>query len=232
MKTENNISSSREFSKFGGFQFSHEMQLCFAKMVKVLEEILAAEGKNLPHPTGLLLANMRQNARAILSVANDESVNEAYLVMRVLVDTGVSFGCLLVSDESERKKYFEQTPSSTYLRGATPEQLLDEAKSLGEIDVIPAHRLNTLKHRIEFLARKAEIKHDAWLMIAAAIFPHSSELLCGGPYAYSRCLSTGKGEGRRASDAFCSCFSSRQNFYSRSSHCWPRTSKSPIFWRR
>jgi hypothetical protein len=81
--------------------------------------------------------------------------------------------------------------------------LLDEAKSLAELDLIPAHRLNTIKQRIEILVQKAGINRDAWLMVAAAIFPHSSEILCGGPYAYSLRFSMGRGTSRRASDDFC-----------------------------
>ncbi len=72
MKTKTNNSTTREFAKFGGFQFSHEMELCFIRMVKVLEELLAAKIKDFPYPAGLLLANIHQNANAVLSLAPDE----------------------------------------------------------------------------------------------------------------------------------------------------------------
>jgi len=185
MKTETNNPDTREFAKFGGFQFSYEMEVCFARMVKVLEEILCTKIKELPHPTGILLANIHQNANAALCLTPDECVNEVYLVMRVLVDTGITFSYLLVSDETERRKYFEQSPASPFLKSSTPEQLLEQAKALAEVDAIPPHRMNSIRERIEILGRKAGINRDAWLIVVASVFPHSSEVLCGGPYAYA-----------------------------------------------
>jgi hypothetical protein len=184
MKTQIKNPPDRDFAKFGGFQFSNQMELCFARMVKVLEEILNVKVKEFPHPTGLLLANIHQNALAALSLAPNECLNEAYLIMRVLVDTGVTFGCLLTSDEAERKKYFEQPVSSAYLKSATSDELLQQARSLAEIDVIPPNRLGSIRNRIEVLVQRTGINRDAWLMVVASIFPQSSEVLCGGPYAH------------------------------------------------
>lgn len=195
---------AREFAKFGGFQFSHEMEVCFARIVKVLEEILFTKIKEFPHPTGILLANIHQNANAALSLTPDECLNEVYLIMRVLVDTGITFSCLLVSDDAERKKYFEQSPASPFLTSSTPEQLLEQAKALAEVDAIPPHRMNSVRERIEILGRKAGINRDAWLMVVASVFPHSSEVLCGGPYAYALRFMQGKVSGRssQAADQF------------------------------
>lgn len=184
MKTEINNSQSREFAKFGGFQFSHQMELCFARMASVLGEILNAKAKEFPHPTGLLLANVHQNANALLSLAPNECLNEAYLIMRILIDTGVTFGYMLAADEAERANYFGQSLPSDYLHGASPEQLLEQAKSLTAIEAIPPHRVKSIRERIDALAAKEGINRDAWLMIVASVFPHSSEVLCGGPFAY------------------------------------------------
>ena len=101
-----------------------------------------------------MLANIHQNANAALCLTPDECVNEVYLLMRVLVDTGITFSCLLVSDEAERKKYFEQSPASPYLKSSTPEQLLEQAKALAEVDAIPPHRMNSVRERIEILGLK------------------------------------------------------------------------------
>ena len=187
---------AREVAKFGGFQFSHEMEVCFAHMVKVLEEILCTKIKAFPHPTGILLANIHQNANAALSLTPDECLNEVYLIMRVLVDTGITFSCLLVSDDTERKKYFEQSPARPFLKSSTPEQLLEQAKALAEVDAIPPHRMSSIRERIEILGRKAGVDRDACLMVVASVFPHSSEVLCGGPYAYALRFMQGAVSGR------------------------------------
>jgi hypothetical protein len=179
MTTELMNAQPREFAKFGGFQFLHQMEVCFSGLTAVLEKILNSKVQEFPHPTGVLLANVYQNAKAVGALAPDGLLNETYLVMRVLVDAGVSFCYLLEADESEKKKYLAQTPSSTHLKSGAPEDLLRQAKSTENIDAIPPHQLRSIRERIEVLANKGTINGDAWLMVVASVFPHSSELLSG-----------------------------------------------------
>ncbi len=65
-------------AKFGGFQFTHELELCFADLTELLGRFLNAEVKKLPHPVGLILGNVHHSATGLLSLANDELVSEAY----------------------------------------------------------------------------------------------------------------------------------------------------------
>jgi hypothetical protein len=108
MTTEPKDTTSRAHAKFGGSQFSYQIELCFAEFTDILDSILNSKIQDLPHPTGLILANLHQTSKAALSLAPDGLVNEAYLLMRVLIDTGVTFSYLLEADNEERKAYLEQ----------------------------------------------------------------------------------------------------------------------------
>jgi hypothetical protein len=172
-------------AKFGGFQFTHELELCFADLTELLGQLLNSEVKNLPHPVGLILGNVHHCATGLLSLGNEQLVSEAYLVMRVLVDSVVTASYLLAADEKERQRYLAQKVPSGALRGEGPEQLIEHAKFLREVDQIPAHRLGPIAERIDVLCERTATNPDSWRVLVASVFPFSAELLAGSPGAYA-----------------------------------------------
>jgi hypothetical protein len=182
--SEENVPEPNGNSKFGSFRFSSEIENCFKETTKVLEAIINTKLNKFPTPTGVVLINLYKNAKAALLLASDDCVNEVYLIMRVLLDAGVTLGYLLVIDDTERKKYFEQPVPLIFDKKTTPELLLNEAKSKSNIDSFQVHKLKPIRERIDVIANKTKINRDSWLFAVASIFPQSSELLCGDPNAY------------------------------------------------
>jgi hypothetical protein len=162
----------------------HQIERCFAGLTDVIENILNLKAPELPHPTGLILASLHRNAKAALALAPDGLLNESYLLMRVAIDAGVTFTYLIESDDAERKSYVAQAPASIYLKSATPQELLLQAKASEALDSVPPHSLKPIRERIDALTSKGVINGDAWLVVVASVFPHSSELLRGGLHAY------------------------------------------------
>lgn len=172
-------------ARFGGFQFTHELELCFADLTDLLFQLLNSEVSKLPHPAGLILGNVHHNAKALLSLAPDQLVSEAYLVMRVLVDGAATASYLLSADEAERQKYADQHPSTASLKAGEPDDLIRQAKALQDVDRITSHRLLPIAARIDAFCKRTGTNPDTWRVLVASIFPISTELLAGSPDAYA-----------------------------------------------
>jgi len=182
---ENDSARDHSSTRFGGFQFTNELESCFADLTELLEQLLNSEVKNLPHPVGLILGNVHHYANGLLSLAHDQLVSEAYLVMRVLVDSGVNAGYLLAADEKERKRYLAQKVAGGPRSSEGPEQIIEQAKMLREADHIPSHRLGPIAERIDVLCERTSTDPDSWRVLVASVFPFSAELLAGSPQAYA-----------------------------------------------
>jgi hypothetical protein len=68
MTTRDDNPAGHPAARFGGFQFTQELELSFAGLSDLLGEVLNSEVMNLPHPVGLVLGNVHHNARAVLSL--------------------------------------------------------------------------------------------------------------------------------------------------------------------
>jgi hypothetical protein len=172
-------------AKFGGFQFTHELESCFADLTGLLMQLLNSAVKDLPHPVGLILGNVHHNSTAVLSLAPDRLVSEAYLVMRVLVDSAASASYLLTADEAERQEYFGQRDSTAWVKGEEWDDLVHRAKTLRDVDRIPSHRLRPIQERIDAFCARIGANPDSWRVLTASIFPLSAEILAGSPDAYA-----------------------------------------------
>lgn len=176
---------SHTSAQFGGFQFTHELELCFTDLSQLLGQFLDSEIRNLPHPVGLILGNVHHQAVALLSLAPDQLVSEAYLVMRVFVDSAATASYLLTADEGERQRYLADQVSTLGLKSGNPDQLIDQAKTLRNVDQIPSHRLGPIAERIDSFCHRIGADQDSWRVVTASIFPFSAELLTGSPDAYA-----------------------------------------------
>jgi hypothetical protein len=185
MPTRDDNRTSHAAAKFGGFQFTHELELCFGDLSALLMQVLNSEVQNLPHPVGLVLGNVLHNAKAVLSLAPDQLVSEAYLVMRVLVDSAASATYLLAADEAERQRYVGQQTPTTFLKRGEPDDLISQAEALCDVDRIPSHRLGPIKERIDAFCARTDTKPDSWRVLTASIFPLSAEILAGSSDAYA-----------------------------------------------
>jgi len=105
--------------------------------------------------------------------------------MRILVDSAASAGYLLAAAEAERRAYVGQRPSTAFLKNGEPDDLIRQAKSKGDMDRIPSHRLKPIEERVDSFCARLGTNPDSWRVLIASIFPLSSELLAGSPDAYA-----------------------------------------------
>ncbi len=181
----NGTSVSHESAKFGGFQFTHELEGCFERLTNLLDRFLSSEAKHFPHPVGLVAENVRQNALAILALTPEACLTEAFLVTRVMLDSALTASYLLVADSNEREAYLAQAPSVEALRQGTPDEIIAQAKTLKQPDHIPLHRLKPLNDRLEIICSKTGANRDAWRMLVASIYPETTEMLAGSIHGYA-----------------------------------------------
>lgn len=184
MATENNKPASHLPAEFRRLQFTRELELSFESLTEILKEVLNSEAKNFPHPVGLILGNVYYNAKAVLSLAPDRLVCEAYLVMRVFVDSAVTATYLLFADGAEREAYAAQEIPTAFVKNGGTSGLIQQAKARCDVDRIPVHRMKPIRERIDSIRARTGENLDPWLVAVAALFPHSSELLAGSPDAY------------------------------------------------
>lgn len=185
MNVQDKTSNRSEAAKFGGFQFTYELELCLESATDILGELLNLKVQELPHPVGLILGNVHHNARAVLALAPDALLSEAYLVMRVLLDSAMTGGCLLGAAESERNAYAQREARRTDLPGTTAEDFIQHAKRLEVLDEVPPHCFMPLQKRIDELCARTGANPDSWRVLAASIFPHTSEILAGSVASYA-----------------------------------------------
>lgn len=178
-------SERHESSKFGGRQFTHQLEACSQGLTDILRQILNAEVKNLPDPVGVILGNIHHNATAILTLTPDALLSEAYLVMRVMVDASLTAGYLIVVDDKERKAYTAKAYSGNSLQSGGPDELIQQASTLRNLDLVPPHCLKPLDERLAVVSQATGTNPDTWRVVVASIYPHSTELLAGSPHAYN-----------------------------------------------
>ncbi len=105
--------------------------------------------------------------------------------MRVMLDSALTAGYLLVTDSSEREAYVSQSPSPDTLRSGTSDEIIAQAKTLKQPDCIPPHRLKSLNERIETVCSKTGTNPDAWRMLVASIYPETTDILTGSIHGYA-----------------------------------------------
>lgn len=175
----------RESAKFGGSQFTQELESQFAASAALLESFLDAEIGVLPHPVGMLTASVHQSAKALLALAPDGLVLEANLVMRVLVDTALTAAYMSQADESERERYLTASRETNCLNDTAPANLVRQATTMMNFEGIGAHCAGPVLDRIDAVCAKTGSNPDPWKVIAASIFPPSANLLAGSATAYA-----------------------------------------------
>jgi hypothetical protein len=101
-----------------------------------------------------------------------------------MVDSTLNAIYLLGTTESERKAYASAPISEDTLHSGTAEELVHQAKTLNQLDQVPAHRLKSMNERIDSICSSGRTNPDTWRVIVASIFPQSNHLLAGSIDAY------------------------------------------------
>lgn len=187
-----NEREAQDTVKFGGFAFTHAMEKCFVAQSECLEDFLNAHVQKIPHPAGLVLANAHRSAKTVCELISHAAVNEAHLLMRVLVEELVDAIYLLHCSDETRKSFLGKRDLFPHLK---PNDLTNEGIQTAEatkFDGQPQRILGPLRQRIDFISEKTGTDKRQWHLAMGSIFPTASEFAAGSIAGYMAGFTGGK----------------------------------------
>jgi hypothetical protein len=168
---------------FGSEWFCFQMQHAFDGQRRILRQIVTnMSGKRVDNITALGWG-IEGTAGAISDIRHGTHLNEAHVLMRLLVERAITF-CYLATEpepqpESAKGEAASESSAHTRRKPSDAEELIEAANRM---EFSESYDSEGLKKKLNAIQERTKIPHEFLRLLIASHYPHASAAMTGSPF--------------------------------------------------